>query len=253
MSNDVLQQLVAMSNRVGDPVNDFAILGEGNTSARLDAETFAVKASGTELRTIEGPGFVRVRFAKVLELLDADDISDSAVTSVFADASVDAAGRRPSVEALLHAILLSMEGVNFVAHTHPTAVNIITCSQLGKQVVQGRIFPDEIVCCGVAPVWVPYTDPGVPLARKVKQQIEAYVEEYGLRPKVILMQNHGLIALGATPAEVENATHMMCKTARILLGTFLLSGPRYFSPQDVARIFARPDEKYRMAILEQTQ
>jgi rhamnose utilization protein RhaD (predicted bifunctional aldolase and dehydrogenase) len=250
MSDAVLADLVAMSNRLGDPANDFAILGEGNTSARMDDETFCVKASGTELRTITAEGFVRVRFSKVLELLDATDISDAAVKKGFADASVNANGRRPSVEALLHAIMLSMEGVNFVAHTHPTAINIITCARDGQKAFEGRIFPDEIVCCGVAPVWIPYTDPGVPLARKVKAEVEAYVERYGMRPKTILVQNHGLITLGGTPAEVENATHMACKTARILVGTYALGGPNFFSQEQVDAIFARPDEKYRMAILE---
>ena len=250
MSANILSQLVAMSNRLGDPANDFAILGEGNTSARMDAETFCVKASGTELRTITAEGFVRVRFARVLELLDAEDTSDDAVTRAFAEASVDAGGKRPSVEALLHAILLSMEDVHFVGHTHPTAVNIITCARDGEQAIKGRLFPDEIVCCGVAPVWVPYVDPGIPLARRVKAEVEAYVARYGLRPKVILLQNHGLIALGATPAEVENATLMMCKVARILVGTYALGGPRYLTEQQVDRIFTWPAEKYRMALLE---
>lgn len=250
MSQDVLSQLVAMSNRIGDPANDFAILGEGNTSARADEETYFVKASGTELRTMDADGFVRVRFDAVLELLDADDISDDAVKEAFAAASIDAGDKRPSTEALMHAILLSMDDVNFIGHTHPTAVNIITCAQRGEELVRGRLFPDEIVCCGVAPVWVPYTDPGIPLARRVKQEVEAHVEEYGMRPKVILMQNHGLIALGATPIEVEGATHMMCKTARILVGADALGGPHYLTQKNVDRIFSRPDEKYRMAILD---
>jgi rhamnose utilization protein RhaD (predicted bifunctional aldolase and dehydrogenase) len=145
---------------------------------------------------------------------------------------------------------LSLPDVNFVAHTHPTAVNIITCARDGEEVVKGRLFPDEIVCCGVAPVWVPYTDPGIPLARKVKAQIEAYVEEYGMRPKTILMQNHGLIAIGTTPSEVENACYMMVKTARVLVGTYALGGPHTLTPQQVERIFSRPDEKYRIALLE---
>ncbi len=246
----VIDELVAMSNRLGNPANDLIILGEGNTSARLDDETFAVKGTGTELRTITAEGFARVRFDKVMELLHAPNLTPDLVTGTFCAACVDAGGRRPSVEALLHALCLQMDGVSFVAHTHPTAVNIITCSQLGEEVVRGRLFPDEIVCCGVAPVWVPYTDPGIPLARRVKQEIEAYVQKHGLRPKTILMQNHGLISLGGTTAEVENAQYMMVKTARILVGAYALGGPHYLSPEVVDHIFGRPDEKYRMAILE---
>ncbi len=37
-TGDVLAQLVAMTSNLGDPANDYAILGEGNTSARAGAE-----------------------------------------------------------------------------------------------------------------------------------------------------------------------------------------------------------------------
>ena len=250
MPKDVMSDLIEMSHALGDPVNDFAILGEGNTSARIDEDSFYVKASGTELRTMAPEGFVQVRFAKVLELLDAEDTSDEVVKQVFEEASVDAEGKRPSTEALMHAILLSMDGVDFAGHTHPTAINQFTCAVEGRQAWQGRLFPDEIVCCGIAPVWVPYTDPGIPLAREVKKQVEAYIEEYAVRPKVILIQNHGLIAIGGTPAEVINATMMMCKTARVLWGTYALGGPHYLTDKQTERIFTWPSEKYRAQLLE---
>jgi ribulose-5-phosphate 4-epimerase/fuculose-1-phosphate aldolase len=59
------------------------------------------------------------------------------------------------------------------------------------------------------------------------------------------MENHGLIACGRTPKDVETAAFMYVKTARILLGTYLLGGPRFLSPAHVDRIFTRPDEEYR--------
>ena len=116
--------------------------------------------------------------------------------------------RRPSVETVLHAIALQLEGVRFVGHTHPTAVNAVLCSQKVEEVIAGRLFPDEIVYCGPAPVYIPYTDPGVPLARTFRAAIGRYLDEYRENPKVILMQNHGLIALGKTASEVENITAM---------------------------------------------
>ena len=57
--DDTLDRLVAMSRGLGDPANDYVILGEGNTSARHDAETFWVKASGSELRTCLWPLLIR--------------------------------------------------------------------------------------------------------------------------------------------------------------------------------------------------
>jgi rhamnose utilization protein RhaD (predicted bifunctional aldolase and dehydrogenase) len=139
--------------------------------------------------------------------------------------------------------------VNFVGHTHATAVNSLTCSAAFETAVSGRIFPDEIVMCGPAPVVVPYTDPGVPLARKVHSLIEQHLDEYREVPKVILMQNHGLIALGRTAQQVENITAMAVKAARVLLGTYALGGPHFMTAQAVQRIHTRPDEYYRRKIL----
>jgi rhamnose utilization protein RhaD (predicted bifunctional aldolase and dehydrogenase) len=147
MQEDTLAQLVDMSHNLGDPALDYVILGEGNTSARADADTFWVKASGTELRTIDATGFVRVSFERVLAMLTDPTLDDEGVEQGLYAAKVDSApgeGARPSVETVLHALCLSLEGVNFVGHTHPTAVNALTCSVAFETAVSGRLFPDEI-------------------------------------------------------------------------------------------------------------
>ncbi len=260
MQHDTLAQLVAMSNKLGDPALDCAILGEGNTSCRADADTFWVKASGTELRTIDRAGFVRISFARILALLDADELSDEQIKRRLDGARVDPltglplqGGARPSIETMLHAICLGLDGVNFVGHTHPTAVNAILCSQGAKEAIRGRLFPDEVTLCGLAPAYVPYTDPGLPLARRLQRVLARYLDDYGERPRIIFLQNHGLIALGRTSTEVENVTAMAVKAARILLGTFALGGPRFLSPRDVERIHTRPDEVYRREKLSGSQ
>lgn len=244
--DDVLAQLIAMSNHLGDPAYDYVILGEGNTSARIDAETFWVKASGTHLNGIDRSGFVQVRFKRLFELFASDDISDEAVKRGLEEAKVDPTNPlRPSVETVLHAIALNMEGVNFVGHTHPTAVNALTCSVSFMDLAGGRLFPDEIVSCGPASVIIPLTEPGLPLARRVKAGIDAYIDEWNELPKVVLMQNHGLIALGATAHEVEAITAMAVKAARVLMGTYSFGGPHFLPPEVVQRIHTRPDEQYR--------
>jgi rhamnose utilization protein RhaD (predicted bifunctional aldolase and dehydrogenase) len=244
--NQILEQLIAMSRRLGDPLLDYVILGEGNTSAQIDGDTFWVKASGAELRTIKAHGFVEVRFGEVLSMLDREGLGDAEVKAGLEAARVDPqATARPSVETVLHALVLTLDGVNFVGHTHPTAVNALLCSQKVEEAIAGRLFPDEIVYCGPAPVYIPYTDPGVPLATKVGDEINRFLDEYGETPKVILMQNHGLIALGRTATEVENITAMYVKTARVILGAYALGGPHFMTPEAVTRIHTRPDEQYR--------
>lgn len=235
-----------MSRRLADPALDYVILGEGNTSAGVDDATFFVKASGVSLRDIPESGFVRVRRAPIMELLGRSSVTDDEVRDGMLASKVDTFSPiRPSVETLFHAYLLSLPGIRFIGHTHPTPVNAILCSRRAEEAISGRLFPDEIVCCGPAPAWVPYTDPGQPLAREIRARVEAYIDENNTPPRIILMQNHGLIALGKTPGEVESSTAMYVKTARILLGAYALGGPNFLTPEHVDRIYTRPDEKYR--------
>jgi rhamnose utilization protein RhaD (predicted bifunctional aldolase and dehydrogenase) len=170
MTDTILSQLIAMSRSLGDPAMDYVMLGEGNTSARADAETFWVKASGASLHTLDLRGLIRVRFESILKLLEFEQLSDADIQRGLESARVDPEVQAiPSVETFLHALTLQLDGVNFVSHTHPTAINAILCSQKAAEAVSGRLFPDEIVYCGPAPVYVPYTDPGLPLARAVRQ------------------------------------------------------------------------------------
>ncbi len=247
---DILNQLIIMSQKLGDPANDYVILGEGNTSATADEQSFWVKASGTQLRTIGPEGFVQVNFEPTLAMLDGPDLSDGEVKQALTEAKLDpGAPGHPSVETAMHAACLQLPGINFVGHTHPTAINMITCSAAFETAVNGRMFPDEIVLCGLAPVVIPYVDPGLPLAREIKRRIDRFIDTYGELPKVILMQNHGLVVLAATAQQVENITAMAVKAARILVGTYALGGPRFLPPAAIDRIHTRPDEHYRQQII----
>ncbi len=253
MQASILHQLVELSHWLGAEHRELAILGEGNTSALAeDGSSFYVKASGTRLMDIDENGFVRVDLQKTLYALDRAEETDDATRRALEEARVDPTETKmPSVETFLHAYLLSLPGIRFVGHTHPVAVNALLCSKRAEELIAGRLFPDEIVVCGIAPLWVPYTDPGLPLARALRRRVQAYVRDYGVLPKVILMQNHGLIAPAESPQKVIAATTMYVKTAKILLGTVAAGGPNFLAPHHVERIFTRPDEAYRQQIIAQ--
>ena len=59
--NDVLPQLIEMTRYLANPAKGFAILGEGNTSARIDDDTFYVKASGTSMVRVPPLNSVAIR------------------------------------------------------------------------------------------------------------------------------------------------------------------------------------------------
>lgn len=241
---EVLAELVALSRELGRPELDYAILGEGNTSACCGDGTFLVKASGTSLSSASPQSFVRCDRQAVLALLALDSPNDATVASTLRQAA-GAAGPMPSVETLLHAICLTLDGVRFVGHTHPTPVVSLTCSARFFELCARPVFPDQIVLLGQAPVLVPYCDPGVPLARAVHRLVSAHVATHGEYPRMILMQNHGLVVLGGTARQVADRTAMAVKAARVLLGAAGVGAVTPLSPAHVERIHVRPDEHYR--------
>ncbi len=248
---NALGQLIDISRWLGEESREFAILGEGNTSAKINDDSFFVKASGAMLGNITEEGIVEVSFGKALDMLDGPEISDSEVKTRLSDATINNERKlAPSIETLFHAYLLSLPGVGFVGHTHPISVNAITCSAAWRELTKGRLFPDEIVCCGIAPAYINYTDPGVALGRTIRDVVNNYIAEYGERPKSILMQNHGLIAIGSTVSEVKSITAMWDKTAKVLAGTFNFGGPNYMAQESVDRIHTRPDELDRKKLID---
>jgi rhamnose utilization protein RhaD (predicted bifunctional aldolase and dehydrogenase) len=240
----MIDALIEMTRTLGQPENDYVIIGEGNTSFRDSADTFWVKASGHGMRGISAAGFVQLRIAAVLELLD-QAIDNETMHKAVSAARVDTDGARPSVEATFHAMLLHECDVRYIGHTHPTAVNGILCSPRAQQFSSNRMFPDEAVVCGPESVFVPYADPGLPLAVAIRTGVREYISRYNEAPKVILMQNHGLIALGNSPTEVLNVTAMCVKAARIFLGAASMGGPVFMTRDEIMHIYKRPDEIFR--------
>ncbi len=245
-----LAALLAMSHALGEPSRGLAILGEGNTSAQLGPKTFLVKASGTCLATLKESDVVKCEFGKLLPLFEKTGMTDVEVDQALMNSRCDAKAKKPSVEALFHAYLLSLPEIEYVGHTHATAVNSILCSPRAKEFATKRMFPDEIVCCDTESVFVPYTDPGLKLACAIRNGVDDFIHRLGRPPKVILMENHGIIALGRTTNAVLSATYMAEKAANVFLGAAVLGGPKFFTAENIARIAGRPDEKYRQKVLK---
>jgi rhamnose utilization protein RhaD (predicted bifunctional aldolase and dehydrogenase) len=242
-----LDALVDLSRRLGDPRLDAAMLGEGNTSVR-EGGTMLVKASGAVLGDAEPGDFVRMPLAEASALIDDPGAGDAEVDAFFS-AIAEAEGRRPSVEALLHVVVYEATAARVIAHSHPTHVNALLCSDRAELLVAGGLFPDQIVVLGADPLLVPYIDPGIVLARAVRGLLREHIARHGEEPGVIYLRNHGMFALGATPGQVLGMTAMAQKCARVLIGASSVGTVEFMPADDVQRISTRPDEKYRRALL----
>ena len=193
--SDLLDELVAVSHHFGnDP--EFARGGGGNASVKADG-TLYIKASGTSLATLTAGSLIPLDMALLLPLLDAEGSAgglpgSEEVMRAGARARLgELDGRRPSVELLFHALLPE----RFVLHTHPTTVNHLTCSTGGAELTE-RLF-------GERALWIPYIDPGLPLARAIRDARVAREAATGRpAPHVLLLQNHGLVVAADSTQEI---------------------------------------------------
>jgi rhamnose utilization protein RhaD (predicted bifunctional aldolase and dehydrogenase) len=250
MQDSIIENLLTLSHEIGREDRGLVLLGEGNTSARFTEDTYLVKASGTRLDTLRAEEVVECRLSTLLPMLNRNGMTDLQVDEALLASRVDKKAKKPSVEAVFHAWLLSLPDIKFVGHSHATTVNQILCSPRAREFAECRMFPDEIVCCGVASVFIPLTDPGLKLAQVIRRETEAYVRKHQEQPRVILIQNHGIITLGGTWQSVLAAMLMAEKAAKVFVGAAQLGGPVFLSEENIARIAGRPDEIFRQRALK---
>jgi rhamnose utilization protein RhaD (predicted bifunctional aldolase and dehydrogenase) len=202
---------------------------------------------------MEAQDLTRVQLDAALAALDDASLDDSGVRAVLESSRVDPAAKLPSVETFLHAVCLAEGGAKWVGHCHAESVLSILATPHGAGPFLKHIFPDAIVVCGRHVAVVPYIDPGLELAREFRRSLKSHMANHGSAPKVVLLENHGPVALGATDKEVLNILLMLDKWARILVNTLSMGGPR-FLPESVSdRIDNRPDEHYRRAQIAKAQ
>ncbi|MGZ4333895.1 MAG: class II aldolase/adducin family protein [Gaiellaceae bacterium] len=241
-----LDQLVQLAREVGRPERDLVVLAEGNVSALLDDGTFLVKASGARMARLRGEEIVRLQLEPLLEAMQ--DGAPRDVGALLREAHADPSpGAGPaSIETFVHVVCLGLGGARFVVHTHPTPLVGMLCSPAAEELLTaGPLFPDEVVVCGAAPLYVGYHEPGLALARAVAPRLRAHAELHGEPPRTIYLANHGLFATGGTPAEALAVTEMAVKAARVRLAAVAAGGLRALAPESVAELAARPDELER--------
>ncbi len=232
---DEKMNLLQLCHELGNEARGLVVANEGNASAKINTTSFWVNAGRPYLAQLQQDDLVECLFDKTLPLLNRTSLDEAQVEICLAEARVDSAAKQPSAETLLHAYLLMLPGVTFVAHTHPVTVNQILCSARAKEFADNRCFPEEIIYCGAVSLFIPYKDPGLPLAQSIRRYCEGHMQKYGV-PRAILLENHGLIALGHSAEAVLATTLMMEKAARIWMGAASLGGPKYLHIDHIRRI-----------------
>ena len=188
-----LSELIKISNTVG---RDSTLVqgGGGNTSVKTeDGKYMFIKASGTALKNMnKQQGWRRLRLDTVLSIVEDKSLAklDPSIREpevvdrlLFACDDKVAGEARPSVEAHLHAFLDKC-----VIHLHPSSVGAYANAKNGKAELE-KLFKAE----KLPPLWVPYTDPGFMLAKKISGLINKYKKQYDKKPPIMVMEKHGLL------------------------------------------------------------
>ena len=206
-------------------ISDYTICGEGNVSVRVDENAFLIKASGTSLH-----------------MLSKEDLTLCNTNG----AQIELSHKKPSIETSFHAwIMKTFPEINFIAHTHPPHTTKILCSEAIHDFAEQRWFPDQIVRNGTKSCVVPYAPPGEAILKLVEKQVSGFVDHEGFFPKLILLQNHGIITASTSKKDCAAATLMCEKSADIFIGAKLLGGVKFLNRQEVADVDTCPNENYR--------
>lgn len=249
-SNPPLDDLIWLARELGSVQRGLVVLNEGNVSARLDDKRFLVKSSGACMGELTSADVTECITGEMVRVLEMPMLDTGALERMIRDAQVNHAARAASQESPFHAWLLTLPGVNFVAHCHPEAILQIVCSQAAERFAEHRMFPDEVDFVGSQAVYVPYADAGTPLAREIRSKLQLTQRRAQSRtPKLILLQNHGAIAIGPTARAVLGTMLMAEKAARVFIGASRLGGPLFLPPQYVARLEGRANEVPRASTI----
>lgn len=187
-----LVDLMRISNETGaDPT--LVQGGGGNTSVKTaDGRHMYIKASGTALKDMNAKqGWRRLRLDMALSIVNDKSLPQMEVQSRELEV-VDRLLRacddniktdaRPSVEAHLHACLDKC-----VIHLHPSSAGAYLNAKNGKARLE-RLFATE----ALPPLWVPYTDPGYMLAKRIARLVGRYQRQFGKQPAILFLAKHGL-------------------------------------------------------------
>ena len=205
-----IAKLIEVSQAYGKQ-KDYTLGGGGNTSFK-DQDHLYVKASGHSLATINEDGFAVLDRGKLQAMVhktyseDPQTREHEVKEDLMASHIDPESNLRPSVETSLH------EAINYayVVHMHPHMINGMLCSKSTASFTR-ELFGDK-------GIYVPYTDPGMILFKKVLELIEEYRETHSKDPSYIFLQNHGVFVNGDSVEEINKRYQYIDKQLISVIG-----------------------------------
>jgi L-fuculose-phosphate aldolase len=224
MFNKCEADLIDLSGKI----TKYCVGMEGNISGKVN-NGILIKASGTKLNSLSKKDLILFDF-KGVQLSNFD--------------------KQGSMELGFHIYLIEFDDINYVSHTHPTNTIKILCTDYSKLFSENRIFPDQVIFNGKKSCLVPYAKPGEELLTMIKKCVNDFIITEKYFPKLILLENHGIIACGKTVEECVIITEICEKSAEIFIGSLLLGNIKFLTENETNELISDKKEKYRQNLLK---
>lgn len=251
--NPALADLIKISRDTGaDPT--LVQGGGGNTSVKTaDGKYMYIKASGTALKDMNAKvGWRRLRLETALSVVKDKEIAqmepqkrelkvvDRLLEACDDNVKIEA---RPSVEAHLHACLEKC-----VIHLHPSAAGAFVNAKNGWAKLQDLFKAEKLT-----PLWVPYTDPGYMLAKRIARLVDAYKEQFGKGPAILFLEKHGLFITAPTADTAVRLVRRVIRQCNSKLKQPPKGNPRPVGPEKIDAATACIDEAHTQGTGEKTK
>ncbi|MCZ2837918.1 bifunctional aldolase/short-chain dehydrogenase [Modestobacter sp. VKM Ac-2985] len=210
MTNPVVSDLLARSNRLGaDPRN--TNYAGGNTSAAgtdtdpvtgQPVELLWVKGSGGDLGTLTEPGLAVLRLDRLRSLVDVYpgvDREDEMVAA-FDHCAFGRGRAAPSIDTAMHGLVRAAH----VDHLHPDS-GIALATAADGEALTAECFGDRVV-------WVPWRRPGFQLGLDIAEIAEKNPQAIGA-----VLGGHGITAWADTSEQCEANSLEIIRTAERFL------------------------------------
>ena len=234
MADPLINDLLSLGHSLGTHSGQLALAEEGALASRVTDSRIVVSRRGASLAELQLGDLVHLDFARMEEIISQDTVLLADLTGAQIHAEREAIAHEA---APLFVYLLGLdEKLKVAVHVHPVSVDQITASPRARQFADRRTVHNEVIALGGASLLVNYAEPGFALMREVQKKMILWRDRNKSVPRIILVQNHGVVILGEDASTVWRSVQWLLKFADVFIGASLLGGPVFLTPQAITQI-----------------
>jgi ribulose-5-phosphate 4-epimerase/fuculose-1-phosphate aldolase len=234
MADLLTTELLSLGQSLGAHPAGLVLPGEGAVAVRVTEETLVITRRGAALGALAASDLLHFDLARMTDIIGHEPVLAEEIAGALLYAEE---GIEPHEDLTLFSHLLGLDPeLRVGVHIHPVPVDKITASPRARQFADRRTVHNEVLALGAASLLVNYADPGIALTREIQKKMILWRDRNKAVPRVILVQNHGVIVIGATAPDVLRLIGALLKSAELFAGASLLGGPVFLTPQSITHI-----------------